>query len=258
MYSTLKRGFTLIELLVVIAIIAILAAILFPVFAQAKEAAKKTQSTSNLKQTGLAWIMYGDSYDDTLMRVRLPGPTPDTATYFWGEWNNTESKLHEDLGFLYPYTKSKGIQKDPSLGSNIRATLGENGYAYNYAYLSPATYDANYNETLVPVNYGQIGNVAETVAFASSARMGFATPHTVEANGYLEPPSSEYPTFQGRHSGSGVIVWCDGHAKTRKPVLRTGTFGYGGAYNAAEFTPINLGEIDGDGNLGTDELFDLN
>lgn len=60
-----KRAFTLIELLVVIAIIAILAAILFPVFAQAKNAAKKTQSLSNVKQLGLAALMYNADHDDT-------------------------------------------------------------------------------------------------------------------------------------------------------------------------------------------------
>ena len=60
-------GFTLIELLVVIAIIAILAAILFPVFAQAKLAAKKTVSLSNLKQIGLSWQMYSGDYDDFTM-----------------------------------------------------------------------------------------------------------------------------------------------------------------------------------------------
>jgi len=60
-----SSGFTLIELLVVIAIIAILAAILFPVFAQAKMAAKKTQDLSNAKQLNLAIQMYGGDYDDT-------------------------------------------------------------------------------------------------------------------------------------------------------------------------------------------------
>ncbi len=60
----MKKAFTLIELLVVIAIIAILAAILFPVFAQAKAAAKKTSSLSNIKQLDLANIMYANDYDD--------------------------------------------------------------------------------------------------------------------------------------------------------------------------------------------------
>jgi prepilin-type N-terminal cleavage/methylation domain-containing protein len=64
----MKRAFTLIELLVVIAIIAILAAILFPVFAQAKTAAKKATSLSNQKQIGLAIIQYAESYDDTYPR----------------------------------------------------------------------------------------------------------------------------------------------------------------------------------------------
>jgi prepilin-type N-terminal cleavage/methylation domain-containing protein/prepilin-type processing-associated H-X9-DG protein len=60
----MKRAFTLIELLVVIAIIAILAAILFPVFAQAKVAAKKSQDLSNIKQMGLATQMYLQDNDD--------------------------------------------------------------------------------------------------------------------------------------------------------------------------------------------------
>lgn len=60
----MKRAFTLIELLVVIAIIAILAAILFPVFAQAKEAAKKAAAISNIKQTATGMIIYEADYDD--------------------------------------------------------------------------------------------------------------------------------------------------------------------------------------------------
>lgn len=67
-------GFTLIELLVVIAIIAILAAILFPVFAQAREKARQTTCTSNLKQIGLAVLMYAQDYDETLPYAAINPP----------------------------------------------------------------------------------------------------------------------------------------------------------------------------------------
>src|SRR5690349_4996202 len=63
--SSRSNGFTLIELLVVIAIIAILAAILFPVFAQAREAARKTSCLSNLKQLTLGWLMYVQDNEET-------------------------------------------------------------------------------------------------------------------------------------------------------------------------------------------------
>lgn len=75
----MKRAFTLIELLVVIAIIAILAAILFPVFAQAKEAAKKTKSLSNIKQTATSLLIYCGDVDDNMPF----GLTPNQATNSW-------------------------------------------------------------------------------------------------------------------------------------------------------------------------------
>jgi prepilin-type N-terminal cleavage/methylation domain-containing protein/prepilin-type processing-associated H-X9-DG protein len=73
----MKKGFTLIELLVVIAIIAILAAILFPVFSQAKAAAKKTADLSNFKQIGMAIMLYANDYDDRTMWV------DHAADYHW-------------------------------------------------------------------------------------------------------------------------------------------------------------------------------
>lgn len=91
------RGFTLIELLVVIAIIAILAAILFPVFAQAKVAAKKTTILSNAKQLGLANFIYAADYDDKF--------SPSGG--FEGGWN-----CPSFMSLTQPYFKSIGIIMD--------------------------------------------------------------------------------------------------------------------------------------------------
>ncbi|MBX3118283.1 MAG: prepilin-type N-terminal cleavage/methylation domain-containing protein [Fimbriimonadaceae bacterium] len=249
-----NKAFTLIELLVVIAIIAILAAILFPVFAQAKSAAKKTQSVSNLKQIGLAWQMYAGDYDDVCMRVR----TWDSAKsyYWWGSFDGTT--LRESEGLLFPYTKNKGIQSDPTFADTLRTVIGFTGYAYNYSYLSPSSYaPPTWDEVPSPVLMSQVGSVSDTVAFATSARVNnwsFSSP-VVEGNTYLEPPSSDFPTFQGRHSSRGAVLWCDGHVSTFTPTYRSGTFGYGN--DAAVFKRFLVGDIDKDGDFTTDELFDL-
>ena len=248
----MKRAFTLIELLVVIAIIAILAAILFPVFAQAKEAAKKTQSISNLKQIGIAWTLYLGDSDDTIMRVQTRAGTK--VFYWWGSFDGTTLRTNE--GLLFPYTKGEGVQKDPSFDNKLRSVIGLTGYGYNYNYLSPSTYAApSYAETPVPVNYGQIASVAETIAFGSSARINnWSGPTAVlEGNTYLEPPSSNYPTFQARHAGKGTLLWADTHANTFTPVFRSGTFGYG--YNSADFLRNQLGDVSRGGL--NDDLFDL-
>ncbi len=249
-----KRAFTLIELLVVIAIIAILAAILFPVFAQAKLAAKKTSSLSNLRQIGVAWVLYAGDSDDILMRV---GTSAGAKTnYWWGSWDGT--RLRPEEGLLYPYTKGAGVQTDPAFSSSLRTAIGLTGFAYNYAYLSPSTYSPpDWTEVPVPVNYSQVGSVAETVAFATSARINtwsYATP-TLEGNTYLDPPSYNNPTFHGRYGSVGNVLWCDGHVKSVIPTLRLGAFGYG--FDAKDFRPLNLGDITKGGQLSRDDYFDL-
>ncbi len=92
----MKRAFTLIELLVVIAIIAILAAILFPVFAQAKAAAKVTVALSDMKQVGTAMFMYSNDNDDV---NSPPYPLGDNSH----TWRTS----------LDPYVKSANLTADP-------------------------------------------------------------------------------------------------------------------------------------------------
>ncbi|MFN7479310.1 MAG: DUF1559 domain-containing protein [Armatimonadota bacterium] len=97
-----RKAFTLIELLVVIAIIAILAAILFPVFAQAKEAAKNTALLNNTKQMGVAANIYSADYDDLL-------PTMGDGAGYQGD-------LDDKIGWQFtvqPYMKNLQIVENP-------------------------------------------------------------------------------------------------------------------------------------------------
>ncbi|RYX82513.1 DUF1559 domain-containing protein [bacterium] len=124
-----NKGFTLIELLVVIAIIAILAAILFPVFARARENARRASCQSNLKQIGLGLMQYSQDYDELLPNAWFGpngyGPSNNTTIYKW-------------MDAIQPYIKSTQLFTCPSstLGLAAGATgqfvpaklLGTTGY----------------------------------------------------------------------------------------------------------------------------------
>ena len=103
------KAFTLIELLVVIAIIAILAAILFPVFAQAKLAAKKTVALSNTKQIALAQYMYMNDYDDNLVKSYYGFPADPACA-----WSTVSGVYYDWRYAIQPYTKNGGILADPT------------------------------------------------------------------------------------------------------------------------------------------------
>ena len=116
----MKKAFTLIELLVVIAIIAILAAILFPVFAQAKAAAKASANLSNLKQTGLGVIQYGGDSDD-VFPLGSQVTTPAGQALAFGDstgtsMNTTPAGAIPWSESIYPYTKSRDIYTSPIEG----------------------------------------------------------------------------------------------------------------------------------------------
>lgn len=111
-----RPGFTLIELLVVIAIIVILAAILFPVFARAREAARKASCASNLKQLGNACLMYAQDYDQMLPSAGWnSGGTTASGRVIP---NNAQCAQFGATvvwnGQIFPYVKSRGVYRCPS------------------------------------------------------------------------------------------------------------------------------------------------
>jgi prepilin-type N-terminal cleavage/methylation domain-containing protein len=112
--KVIRRAFTLIELLVVIAIIAILAAILFPVFAQAKEAAKDTVNLSNQKQTGLAILMYSTDFEDVFPLAQRYEPTY-TALFGSAPWSTETQPYMKSWGLLHHPKNNAVNQSDPAL-----------------------------------------------------------------------------------------------------------------------------------------------
>lgn len=141
-----KRAFTLIELLVVIAIIAILAAILFPVFATAREKARQTSCSSNMKQLGLAYVQYTQDYDECW-------PVGDQANGDGSGWYDS----------VYPYIKSVQVfdcPSDPTTGGKTTPVIS---YAMNRNLTRVAEGDRN----ATPANGGSSSQAGKFLTISS-------------------------------------------------------------------------------------------
>jgi prepilin-type N-terminal cleavage/methylation domain-containing protein/prepilin-type processing-associated H-X9-DG protein len=205
-----KRGFTLIELLVVIAIIAILAAILFPVFARARENARRASCQSNLKQIALGLFMYNQDYDE-----KLP------LFYFdlggGGNYTDGISTAGADQGWaqvLQPYLKSTQIFQCPSettvqyVDDATNKNAGYTDYWYNNQIdgLSDAAFDA----PSVTVLFGD--GVGHTPDFNTNG--GCSVDPCVAADTGL----ATIDAGAHRHLTGANIAFADGHVKWEKGV----------------------------------------
>jgi prepilin-type N-terminal cleavage/methylation domain-containing protein/prepilin-type processing-associated H-X9-DG protein len=200
----LRTGFTLIELLVVIAIIAIIAAILFPVFAQAREAARKATCQSNLKQIGASLLMYTQDYDQT-----LPISRP------------SDSK-GDPVDTLMPYTKQgygQGIWRCPSHGGFTRDGGWTSSYGYNWQYLlapGPDYPHTNYNGfSNSGVSDSFLQRPADTLSFIEdSAPKGNSNLWALVARPGDSSNVDGFGRPHFRHHEQANVLFCDGHVKT--------------------------------------------
>ena len=207
----MRRGFTLIELLVVIAIIAILAAILFPVFAQAKESAKKTQCISNQRQLGLAWTMYaGDADDRACLSYYQDGGVA---------WDFRFDALDgkPQLGLLGPYTKAGALNACPSFHPSTNWDRPFTGYAYNATYIGGDPALAGHPEA----SLSQIADPVGTVVFTDAGYFPKGSTVGVLPHNYLRAPSDPFfgiGTVDFRHLGAASVDYADGHARATRTI----------------------------------------
>lgn len=223
--SRRTAGFTLIELLVVIAIIAILAAILFPVFAQAREAARKATCQSNLKQLSLAWMMYTQDNDERAVPTYWQESTANGIVYhfyhgtgaYGGTFDYTASPM-------WPYMKNANFTGCKSFFST-QADYGMTDYGYNVAYVGGAgpgyttnrfKNGPNYARMLQdPASLAQISAAANTVLFGETVMSG---PTYVQRWPWMYPPSlgTNLGAIHFRHTRTANIAFVDGHVKAMK------------------------------------------
>lgn len=231
---TRSRAFTLIELLVVIAIIAILAAILFPVFAQAKVAAKKTSALSAVKQIGLGSVMYSSDSDDMMMPKLRLGYGPDQGggdpqiAMTWDKLVQPYIKSYallmcsEDSGTKYDSSYGK-VRRSFSMASNAfrGVQINSTWSAANWGTSATQTWMGANSATMFP-------QPADTVAFGQK----FLQIFTSDTNAWNLPdwqngvkfdntrrddmPSSDaraqYGEIANRYNGGAVWAYVDGHA----------------------------------------------
>ena len=228
-----QRGFTLIELLVVIAIIALLAAILFPVFARARENARRASCQSNLKQLGLGIAQYAQDYDE-----RFP--------LCWeGVWNAPTASIVTELD---PYVKSAQIWRCPSQSNSSAGgfTLASRPTDYGYNYMILGTDATNGVGGPYTTHQSDIQSSASTIMMADMvwAKSGASF---VDASWNTIAPSTWYEGSTGTFTGNIYNLWFPTELRGAKNNVTpwNGDFRNGALLGARHFDNPNVLYVDG-------------
>ena len=200
-----RRGFTLIELLVVIAIIAILAAILFPVFARARENARKSTCQSNLKQVGIALGMYLQDFDEVLPAI-------------YCDASGTRVRWHQMIG---PYLKNELVRFCPSHTGRNYADVNQSSYAglmNGHIFIENGT-GANQRALASFTKVSDLG-----VALDANAWYAYYHPGNIALGGTdagnnnqanLSSVAGDW-LYMKRHADGANCLYMDGHVKWQK------------------------------------------
>jgi len=206
-----RKGFTLIELLVVIAIIAILASILFPVFARARENARRSSCSSNLKQIALGVFQYTQDYDEKMppYYVNLDGSSGYTAPAAAGG----------DRGWaliLQPYLKSSQIFQCPSettTPTSAQTEFGGDNYSdYWYNLMASGSSQAEFDSPALTVMLGD-GGGGSSASYSYGGSCASSACTAAADAGKLATFSSGWAT---RHLDGQNFAFSDGHVKWLK------------------------------------------
>lgn len=229
-----RSGFTLIELLVVIAIIAILAAILFPVFARARENARRASCQSNLKQIALGIAQYTQDYDEKYpMLFSVNGITGQPGSVNPSRFG----AIQMWSGLIFPYVKSSQIFICPSARNSTQVDTQADGSGYTVvgglAYAATRKNSAQNQDGLFadgsagdlkPVSLAAVNKAAETIMTFDVWNQywyGIAPSWPFELNGWFDPSATYWKDsaiiYDARHLEGLNFAFADGHVKWRKP-----------------------------------------
>ena len=225
-----ERAFTLIELLVVIAIIAILAAILFPVFARAREQARKTSCLSNTKQLNTSLLMYVQDFDETYPFANWrPDVAPWNVNKYAAEWQNA----------IQPYIKNEQILHCPS---DVNPLMDANDIANPGGPTGPRTVTSYLYNGFLGTDIERVNDAPQGLSPRSLAAVTYPARNVLFMEGKLpskQPNNTSGLDYKGRLSLWSNANFVDGR---QQPIT-------GGCANGNPIRQYNLTRHEG-GNVG--------